>query len=98
MEKRDIIFKGMKQFLDTPKPILILKFLFIVLSIGFTLLSLFLKSKLLGVAMIGLGLYALVLGIESKLRNEGSFTLIISSAAAILLFAMSGYILSHPLM
>lgn len=92
------IFKGMKEFWDTSKAILILKLLLIVVVIGFALLALFTKEKLLGFAMIGMGIYFIVLGIESKFKNAGNFTLIISSAAAILLFAVSAYIFSHPLM
>lgn len=88
----------MREFWDTPKPILMLKLLLIIVVITFALLSMFINGKLLGFAMIGLGVYFVVLGIESKLKNVEGFTLMISSAVSILFFAISGYIFLNPLM
>lgn len=88
----------MKEFTDAPKVILTLKLLLIIVVINFALLSIFMSGKLLAIAMLGLGIYFIVLGIESKLKNAEGFTLLISIVAAILFLSISGYILSNPLM
>lgn len=75
-----------------------MKWLLVAVVTTFALLSMIISGKLLGFAMIGLGLCFITLGIENKLKNNGSFTLIISGAAAILVFAISGYIFSNPFM
>lgn len=86
----------MKEFTDAPKVILTLKLLLIIVVINFALLSIFMSGKLLAIAMLGLGIYFIVLGIESKLKNAEGFTLLISIVAAILFLSISGYILSNP--
>ena len=98
MKRWDIIFKGIKEFWNTPNQLFILKLLLLIVIIGIALPSMFIKGKLLGVATVGMGLFVFVLGVESKFKNGEGFPLIISSAIAIIFFAMLGYIFSHPLM
>lgn len=91
------MFKGIKEFFDTLTPILIIK---LILSLGVIILcflSLFLNGKLLGYGLIGAGVLVLTYGIESKIKNRESFTLLISVVITLVLFSFSGYILTNPL-
>lgn len=47
--------------------------------------------------MIGAGLLVLTYGIESKVKNQENFTLLVGIVAAIVFFAFSRYIFTNPL-
>lgn len=90
------MFKGLKEFWNTPTSILIIKLGLVIGTVTLCLLSIFVHGILLGYGMIGVGLLVITLGIESKMRNKKSLTLMISIATAIIFFAIAQYIFTSP--